>query len=259
MTEASDNTARNESPHQSRVYAVLGGTGGIGRVLVQRLTQQGATVCVAAKDQEKLESLAEDTGISWSQVDGTDPEQVSTWLNRVADDHARIDGIANLVGSIMLKPAHLLTFEQWQQTIALNLHSAYAVLHAGSKLMQNHGGSIVLMSSVASKFGLPNHEAIAAAKAGVNGLTIAAAATYAAKRIRVNAVAPGLVRTPMSESILSSEAAEKMSKSMHPLGELGEPGDIAPMVAWLLGTESKWVTGQVFSLDGGMSSVRSKG
>jgi NAD(P)-dependent dehydrogenase (short-subunit alcohol dehydrogenase family) len=118
------------------------------------------------------------------------------------------------------------------------------------------GGSVVLMSTAAAHVGLPNHEAIAAAKAGVEGLARSAAATYASRGLRFNVVAPGLVETPLSERITSSEAGRKASLAMHPLGRLGEPGEVAGVVSWLLGAESSWVTGQVFVVDGGLSAVR---
>ena len=119
-------------------------------------------------------------------------------------------------------------------------------------------GSVVLISSAAARIGLANHEAIAAAKAGILGLTLSAAATYASRGLRVNAVAPGLVRTPMTTRITSNEKAAESSRGLHALGRLGEPEDVARMIAWLLDPAQSWVTGQVFGVDGGLSSVRSR-
>jgi NAD(P)-dependent dehydrogenase (short-subunit alcohol dehydrogenase family) len=124
--------------------------------------------------------------------------------------------------------------------------------------MRATGGSVVLVSSAAALTGLPNHEAIAAAKAGIIGLTRSAAASYANSRIRFNAVAPGLVRTEMSEQLWSDEATAAGSIAMHPLGRLGEPEDIASMIAWLLDPANDWVSGQVLAVDGGLSQVRSR-
>ncbi len=120
------------------------------------------------------------------------------------------------------------------------------------------GGSLVLISSAAARVGLVNHEAIAAAKAGVEGLVRAAAASYARYGVRVNAVAPGLLRTPLTEMITSNEAAERASIAMHAIGRLGLPRDIASVVAWLLNPRNDWVTGQVLGIDGGLSTVRTR-
>jgi NAD(P)-dependent dehydrogenase (short-subunit alcohol dehydrogenase family) len=109
---------------------------------------------------------------------------------------------------------------------------------------------------VAARVGLANHEAIAAAKAGVVGLALSAAATYVGRDLRVNAVAPGLVQTPMTESVTRSETARQASVDLHPLGRLGEPADVATVIEWLLDPANTWVTGQVFGVDGGLSTLR---
>ncbi len=122
--------------------------------------------------------------------------------------------------------------------------------------MRRSGGSVVLMSSAAARIGLSNHEAIAAAKAGVIGLTLAAAASYGPKGLRFNAVAPGMVKTPLTERLWSNPTAAKASLAYHALGRLGEPEDIAAMIAWLLDRRQNWVTGQVFGVDGGLAGVK---
>lgn len=118
------------------------------------------------------------------------------------------------------------------------------------------GGSIVLVASAAAETGLANHEAIAAAKGGVAALARAAAATYAPHNVRVNAVAPGLVETPLTERITRSPAARESSQQMHAVGRLGTPNDVASLIAWLLNPENGWITGQVIGIDGGLSRVR---
>lgn len=112
------------------------------------------------------------------------------------------------------------------------------------------------MSSCAARLGLMHHEAIAAAKAGVIGLTQSAAASLAASGVRVNCVAPGLVDTPMAERLTSSDRAREASEKMHPLGRLGTPADIAPAIEWLLTDASSWVTGQTIGVDGGLAAVK---
>ena len=116
----------------------------------------------------------------------------------------------------------------------------------------------MLVSSAAARVGLANHETIAAAKAGVIGLVLSAAATYARQKIRFNAVAPGLVRTPLTKGLTSSELAEKASVAMHPLGRLGEPEEVARVIAFLLDPAQSWITAQVIGIDGGLADVRGR-
>jgi NAD(P)-dependent dehydrogenase (short-subunit alcohol dehydrogenase family) len=119
-------------------------------------------------------------------------------------------------------------------------------------------GCIILVSSVAAQTGLPNHEAIAAAKGGIDGLVRSAAATYAPRGIRVNAVAPGLVDTPLAAPMLGSEAGRQLAEKLHPLGRVGRPGNVGSLIAWLASDDADWVTGQVWSVDGGLAHVRPK-
>ena len=140
----------------------------------------------------------------------------------------------------------------------MNLGSAFATVRAAAETMPE-GGSVVLLSSAAARVGLPGHEAIAAAKAGIEGLTRSAAATYGSRGLRFNAVAPGLVRTNLTRRIWENSMASAASVAMHALGRLGEPEDVASLIAWLLDRANNWVTGQIFGVDGGLSSVRGKG
>ncbi len=155
-------------------------------------------------------------------------------MEKTVQLQTRLDGIACYVGSLLLKPAQSTSATEWGTTIATNLTSEFAVVRPGIRAMMNTGGSIVLVSSAAARVGLANHEAIAAAKAGVIGLTLSAATTYAPRGIRVNCVAPGLVRTPMTARLTANEASLKASTAMHALGRIGEPRDVATAIEWLL-------------------------
>ncbi|MEM6782248.1 MAG: SDR family oxidoreductase [Bacteroidota bacterium] len=240
------------------VYAVLGATGGIGSALTRSLAATGARLALGARSVDKLRDLAGETGAAAYTLDATQLGGVQSFVQSVLDQYGRLDGIANCVGSIILKPAHLTSEEEFEQTLRLNLHSAFFVVKTCTKVMQKQkSGSIVLVSSIAAHYGLQNHEAIAAAKGGVASLVRAAAASYAHRGVRVNAVSPGLVRTPMAARLTASEAAEQQSAKMHALGRIGEPTDVAPMIHHLLDAEkSGWITGQVISVDGGFATVK---
>lgn len=240
------------------VHVILGATGGLGAALSRRLAADGARLLLAGRGEETLAALGAEVDCPTRTFDATDPEQVAQCLDQAIEEFGRLDGVANCVGSLLLKPAHLTTDQEYQDTLAINLGSAFATVRGASRTMRGSGGSVVLISSAAARVGLANHEAIAAAKAGIIGLTLSAAATYASAGLRFNAVAPGLVRSKMTQRIFDNEAAAETSQAMHPLGRLGEPEQIASAVAWLLDPAQDWVTGQVLGVDGGLASVRSR-
>jgi NAD(P)-dependent dehydrogenase (short-subunit alcohol dehydrogenase family) len=238
------------------VYAILGATGGIGSEVSRRLADDDAHLVLGARSEDALELLADETGGEAVPLDATDFEQVQQFVEHITDTYDRLDGLVNCVGSILLRPAHMTSVEDFEQTVQLNLHTAFFAVKAAARPMMKSGGSIVLSASAVARKGLRNHGAIAAAKAGVIGLMRAAATTYAQRDVRVNAVAPGLVETPMSEDLLSSEEGRKQSEAMHPLGRLGQPADVARAICWLLDDdEAGWVTGQVIGVDGGLGTL----
>ncbi len=240
------------------VALIAGVTGGLGSDLARRLTAAGWHVAGYARSAEKLAALrAELPGLVTFEADATQAAQVEAAVAGTVAQCGRIDAYVHAVGSMLLKSAHLTKLEEWHRTLDVNLNSAFYGLRAAVGPMQaQNGGSIVPVSSVAAQTGLPSHEAIAAAKGGIDGLVRAAAASYAARQIRVNAVAPGLVDTPLAAPLLGSEQARAMSEKLHPLGKIGRPANITSLIAWLLSADADWVTGQVWSVDGGMAHVR---
>jgi len=226
-------------------YLVIAASSGIGQATVQLLKEAGHTVFTTARDGSKITPDA--------VLDATDFDAV----NAVFEAAGALDGVVNCSGSLLLKSAHLTSKEQYQAVIDASLTTAFATVRGAGKTMSN-GGSVVLISSAAAMEGLANHEAIAAAKAGILGLTLSAAATYAHSNIRVNAVAPGLTETPMTAALTSNETSRKFSEAMHALGRLGKPEDVARAIVFLLDPANDWITGQVLAVDGGLSRVRPK-
>ena len=238
------------------VYVILGASGGIGSDVCRRLAAQESRLVMGARSEASLNELAGELGGDAYPLDATRYEDVQGIVDHAIDVHGRLDGLVNCVGSILIKPAHLTSVEEFETTMALNLHSAFYAVKASARAMMKNGGSIVLSASAVAQTGLTNHEAISAAKAGVIGLTKAAAATYANRGVRVNAVAPGLVQTPLTKRLTASEAGRKQSEAMHALGRLGEPSDVASAIIWLLSADQSWVTGQILAVDGGLGSLR---
>ncbi len=239
-------------------HLVLGATGTVGSALARRLVKAGDRVLLAGRDDSRLAELAGELDQPTATFDALDTSSIDDLVADAAKTLGRLDGVAHCVGSILLKPAHIVKDDEWRETIDVNLTSAFAVVRAATKAMRSEGGSIVLVSTAAARTGIPNHEAIAAAKAGVEGLAVSAASTYADRGIRVNVVAPGLVKSRMSESIWQNEASASASESMHALGRLGEGDDVASAIAWLLDPANSWTTGQVLGVDGGLATLRPK-
>lgn len=239
----------------NKSFVVLGATGSMGTALVRELKDRGAQVLACSKNAEKVNAMAAELGVEGFTLDATQPEQVAQAFVRAKELFGEVQGAVNLVGSILLKPAHLTRDDEWAQTLSLNLNTAFYVVREAVKTIGD-GGGIVLVSTAAARVGLANHEAVAAAKGGVIGLTLSAAATYASRNIRVNCVAPGLVDSQMSARIVGNEAAAKASMNLHALGRFGKPEDVASMITFLLDPAHDWVTGQVFGVDGGLGKLK---
>lgn len=244
----------------SPVMIIVGGAGGIGSAVARKMAARGGQLVITGRNTGRLESVAAETGAQALPLDARDSAAMDALMQSVQASHGRVDGVVNCAGSILLKPAHLISDQEFADTLATNLTTAFNLVRAAARLMmkQAGGGSIVLCSSVAARRGLVNHEAIAAAKAGVEGLALAAAASYARFGVRVNCVAPGLTRTEMTRALTQNETIAKMSAALHPLGRIGEPDEVASAICWLLSHEQSWVTGQVIGVDGGLGHIQSR-
>lgn len=238
-------------------YLILGAGGGIANALARQLKGEGAQVFLAGRNQMKIEALAQELNAPFQIIDGTDFGQVEQAVVAAVSELGGLHGAANLIGSVLLKPAHLTSAPEWTSVIHTNLTSAFALVRAISTRLRPEGGSVVLMSSAAADIGLSNHEAIAAAKGGIEGLMRAAATTYASKNIRFNAIAPGLVQTTLTERVWNQPKAAEMSRSLHPLGRFGTAEEIARAIKFLLSPQQSWITGQVLGVDGGLGKLKS--
>lgn len=224
-------------------YLIIAASSAIGQEIVRKLVLQGDTVFTTARDKTIIEPNA--------LLDATDFDAV----DEVFKQAGKLDGVVNCSGSLLLKSAHMTSKSEYQSVIDASLTTSFATIRAAGKYMKD-GGSVVLISSAAALTGLANHEAIAAAKAGVIGLIQSAAATYAHVGLRVNGIAPGMIDTPLTSQLISSPVMLKASIAMHSLGRIGEVQDIANGVTFLLNPMNNWITGQVLAIDGGLSSIR---
>ena len=226
-------------------FVIAGGSHGIGVEIVKQLLDQGHKVtCVSRTEPELQHSQLH--FIAHDFLSGQEIPEIT----------GAVDGVAYCPGSINLKMFRSLKPEEFLQDFELNVMGAVRLLQKlqiGLKAVP--GSSVVLFSTVAVQQGMAFHSSIAAAKGAIEGLTRSLAAEWA-PAIRVNAIAPSLVETPLSAKLLSSPEKAEASAKRHPLARVGKPEDIASMAVFLLGEQSGWITGQVMGVDGGMSVLR---
>jgi len=227
---------------------VVGGSTGIGLSLVKLLQQHHANVYAVSRSS----SDEWPSSVQYLQAD------VTGNLDAFADFlPAELHGIVYSVGSINLKPFSRLTEEDFLNDYKINVLGAVRTIQQSVKQLKNAGASsVVLISSVAARTGMPYHTSIAAAKAAVEGFAVSLAAEFAAQQIRVNVVAPSLTDTPLSQNLLSTDEKREASAKRHPLGKIGKPADISSLIAFLLSEQSAWITGQVIGVDGGLGKLK---
>ncbi|WP_439574616.1 SDR family NAD(P)-dependent oxidoreductase [Phreatobacter sp.] len=239
-------------------FLIYGGTGGIGSALARRMRGRGHAVHLVARDGARLKDLARDIDATWSVADVTDRASIDAAAAEAGPDLA---GLAYCVGSINLKPVARLTDADFTRDFEVNALGAVRAIQSSLPALKAHGGttsSILLVSSVAVAQGFSAHASIAMAKGAVEGLTVALAAELA-PRIRVNCIAPSLTRTPLAAALTGSDQMANAIAALHPLPRLGEPDDVAALGALLLDAEAGWITGQIIGVDGGRSTLRTKG
>lgn len=240
----------------SGTLLIYGATGGIGAASARRLAQQGKRLHLAGRNEAALTALANELGASFSVGDVLDDD----FLQRASSDAGEIlDGLLFAVGSITLKALPRLSRTDFARDYQLNAVSAALAAQAALPALKKSGrGSVVLFSSIAASQGFSLHASIGMAKAAVNGLTLSLAAELA-PAVRVNAIAPSLTQTPLSKGLWQNEAMAQSIAGLHPIARLGTAEEMAGLAAFLLSDEAGWITGQVFGVDGGRSSLRVKG
>lgn len=223
---------------------LIGGSYGIGLAIAQEL-HNGNNIFVASRTNENL------AGLNVTYI----PFNASTDTLDTSKLPAVIDGLVYCPGSINLRPFRGLKPEAFEADLQINFISLVKVIQAIlPNLTASEQSSIVLFSSVAASMGMPFHTSVAAAKGAIEGFAKALAAEYAPK-IRVNVIAPSLTDTPLADKFLNNETKQEKSAERHPLKRFGKPEDSAQMANFLLSDKSSWISGQIFHVDGGMSTL----
>ncbi|ADE13454.1 short-chain dehydrogenase/reductase SDR [Nitrosococcus halophilus Nc 4] len=243
----------------TKTVLITGAAGGLGHSLEQRLSDKGWQLALVSRDSDRLQSLDRGGTALYLTGDVSTAQGAEQIITECVERWGHPpEALAHCAGSTLIVPLHRTPEEQYRACLAANLDSAFYTLKAWIQACLHHkqGGTAVLVSSVAARIGVINHEAIATAKAAVEGLARSAAATYASHGIRVNAIAPGLLRSPATERLFMGGKAEAQIAAQYPLGRYGSTEDAAAAMAWLLSDEAQWITGQILPVDGGFSASR---
>ncbi|WP_018332286.1 SDR family NAD(P)-dependent oxidoreductase [Actinomycetospora chiangmaiensis] len=241
-----------------RVAVVTGAGSGLGRAAARRLADEGAEVLLLDRDAVAAhDAAAELPGATAYELDVTDARAVSTTFDHLAARHGTLDALVNNAGVVGEQlPIHLTPDATWTAVMRVNADGAFFVLRAALGVMVAAGrGAVVNMSSSSGLSGKPNLAPYGFSKAGIVGLTRTAAVEYAAHGIRVNAVAPSAVRTPLVEAHIRAApdpaAMEQRMESQSPLPGMGTPEDVAAVIAFLLSDDAARITGLTVPVDGG--------
>lgn len=230
----------------SKNILIIGASSGIGHETATQLISKGYSVFSASRNQPDI------AGISHITWDAINPD--ATVFASLPEE---LHGVVYCPGTINLKPFHRLSQDDFKNDFQINVLGAISVIQAVlPKLKKANNASIVMYSTVAAKIGMGFHASVAASKGAIEGLTISLAAELAGAKIRVNCIAPSLTDTPLANNLLSTDDKKEASNKRHPIGRYGTSTDIANMTTFLLSDDSGWITGQVFGVDGGMSSIK---
>jgi gluconate 5-dehydrogenase len=241
------------------VVVVTGGSRGLGLEIAHAFGQTGAEVVITARREQWLneaENFLKDKGIAVDAMvcDVADASSVEHLVQQILEKHSKIDVLVNNAGLTWGAPAETMPLERWRQVIDANITGTFLMSQAvGRYMLERNKGAIVNVASIAGLGGGQlNTVGYNASKAAVINLTRALAVEWAARGIRVNAIAPGLFRTRMSEVLV--QRAEAANVPVAPLGRIGNPGELAPAVLFLASEGASYITGQVVPIDGGRSA-----
>ena len=248
---------KNDKRLEGKVAIVTGGSRGMGRAIAAALAREGAAVVVCSRNleanRETAEQIKSEGGSAHPfQVDVTDPDSVSALVKSVVEKFGRVDILVNNAGVTADNLLLRLKEADWDRVIDTNLKGTFNCIKAVARTMiKQRGGKIINMASVVGMVGNAGQANYCASKAGIIGLTKSVARELASRAINVNCVAPGLIKTAMTDA-LTDKAKEDVTKLI-PLGRMGEPEDVAEVVKFLASPAADYITGEVIRADGGMA------
>ena len=243
--------------HADRVVIVTGAARGIGAACARRFAREGARVVLADVDDTPGQATADELGARYLHCDVGDKAQVDAMVGRTMAEHGRIDVLVNNAGIFKAADFLEVTEDDFDAVLRVNLKGAFLVGQAVARVMAAAGrGAIVNMSSVNGVLAIPNIASYNVSKGGINQLTRVMALALADRGVRVNAVAPGTIATELAaRAVLTSADARARILSRTPLTRLGEPAEVADVVAWLASDAASYVTGEIVTVDGGRMAL----
>tara|TARA_B100001123_G_scaffold223149_1_gene251256 strand:+ start:44 stop:766 length:723 start_codon:yes stop_codon:yes gene_type:complete len=234
---------------------IFGGTGAIGFSIAKRISQEDYTPVIISRNEEELIIKSKEINCEYEICDVLDKDQIDQVSKKHGDT---VFGIAYCIGSINLKPLKITKDEDFIQSYKINTLGAINSVKPNIESLAKNNGSILFFSTIAVQQGFTNHSIVSSSKGAIEGLTLSLAAEFAPK-IRVNCIAPSLTDSKMSQKMVSNENIRKAIENMHPIPKIGQGEDFGDLSCFLLSQKNSWITGQIFHIDGGRSTLRLKG
>ncbi len=236
---------------------IMGANGGTGENLALRFGEAGYNVYATMRDPAKASAELKGHAKEILLADVRDATSLQEAFSQFTEENP-VSGFAYCIGSIDLRPFKSVKDEDLLSSFEINLLGATRALRILEKPLKAGKGSVVLFSSIAAQQGFSKHTAIGSAKGAVEGFAKSLAAEWAGQ-VRVNVIAPSLTDTEIAKPLTSSAPMREAIEKMHPIPRIGTPGDLAATAQFLLQPDSAWITGQIFHVDGGRSTLRPKG
>ena len=233
---------------------IFGGTGAIGFSIAKNLKDQGYNPIIIARNKEDLISKSKEINCSYEICDVLEIDQIKEISLKHSEN---VIGLAYCVGSINLRPLKITKDQDFIESFKVNTLGAINAVKMNLQSLTDNNGSILFFSTIAVQQGFTNHSIVSSSKGAIEGLTLSLAAEFAPK-IKVNCIAPSLTDSKMSQKMVSNETIRKAIENMHPIPKIGNGEDFGDLASFLLGQKNNWITGQIFHIDGGRSTLRIK-